>query len=171
MPSKSRSSRKFQTPPGMHDILLDQMRWHEYVRSTAKTIAEAYGFAHIATPVLEDAELFSRGLGAATDIVEKELFTLKTKGGDFLALRPEGTAPIARAYIQQGMKSLPQPVKLFYYNPMFRHDRPQRGRLREFWQFCWRRVLVSNRERIPQRRDQRPQPTQTPPRITMDCNG
>jgi len=111
------------------------MRWHEYVRSTAKTIAEAYGFAHIATPVLEDAELFSRGLGAATDIVEKELFTLKTKGGDFLALRPEGTAPIARAYIQQGMKSLPQPVKLFYYNPMFRHDRPQRGRLREFWQF------------------------------------
>jgi histidyl-tRNA synthetase len=85
--------------------------------------------------VLEDTELFTRGIGLATDIVQKEMFNLRTKGGDKLALRPEGTAPVVRAYIQHGMHNLPQPVKLWYFSQFFRYERPQAGRFRQFWQF------------------------------------
>ena len=126
---------KIQTPPGMHDILPDEAVWFDYVHQVVADIAESYGFGRIETPALEHRELFSRGLGMATDIVEKEMYTLRTKGGDKLALRPEGTAPIVRSYIQRGMKAWPQPVKLWYFSPMFRHERQQAGRFRQFWQF------------------------------------
>ncbi len=125
---------KFQTPTGMHDILPEDQKYFQKIYDLVKDIAEFYNFQKIETPILEETELFSRGIGLATDIVQKEMFTLKTKGGDSLTLRPEGTAPIARAYIEHGMQNLPQPVKLWYFGPYFRHEHPQAGRYRQFWQ-------------------------------------
>ncbi|MBI2633704.1 MAG: histidine--tRNA ligase [Parcubacteria group bacterium] len=130
-----KKSGGFQSPKGMHDILLPETLVLEKFRRTAKEVAEFYGFEEIQTPALEQEELFAKGVGLATNIVEKEMYTLRTKGGDRLALRPEGTAPVVRAYIQHGMASLPQPVKLWYFEPMFRHESPQAGRFREFRQF------------------------------------
>ncbi len=109
-----------------------------YFRKTYKTaekMADFYNFGKIDTPILEDAELFARGVGGATDIVKREMFSLKTKGGNLLALRPEWTAPVVRSYIQNGMHNLPQPLKLWYFGPCFRHENPQAGRYRQFWQF------------------------------------
>jgi histidyl-tRNA synthetase len=126
---------KFQTPTGMHDILPEDERYFQEIYKVVKEIADFYRFQKIETPILEDTELFSRGIGMATDIVQKEMFTFKTRGGDFLTLRPEGTAPIIRAYFQHGFKNLPQPVKLWYFSPFFRYERPQLGRFRQFWQF------------------------------------
>ncbi len=126
---------KFQTPTGMHDILPEDERYFEKIYEVVKGVADFYGFKRIETPILEEAGLFSRGVGMATDVVQKEMFSLKTKGGDLLTLRPEGTASIARAYIEHGMQSLPQPVKLWYFGPYFRYERPQSGRYRQFWQF------------------------------------
>ncbi len=93
-----------------------------------------YGFEIIETPVLEFADLFEKGIGLNTDVVEHEMYTLKTKGGDFLALRPELTAPVVRAYIENGFANQPQPVKFFHYGPVFRHETPQAGRYRQFHQ-------------------------------------
>ena len=101
----------------------------------AQEIAVYYGFQPIETPILEHEELFARGVGEHTDIVEKEMYSLRTKGGDHLVMRPEGTAPIMRAYIEHGMHTMPQPVMLYYGGPFFRHENPQRGRLRELRQF------------------------------------
>lgn len=119
----------------MHDILHGDIRYMERVLEKAFEIAEFYGFLPIKTPHLEQAELFLRPLGETSDVVEKEMYTLRTKGGDFLALRPEGTAGIVRAYFENGMGSWPQPVKLYYEGAFFRHEKPQRGRFREFRQF------------------------------------
>lgn len=126
---------KFQTPTGMHDIFGQTWRYYQKIYDIVREIAEFYNFQRIETPILENAELFLRGIGLNTDIVQKEMFTLKTKGGDFLALRPEGTAPIARSFLQHGMQNLPQPVKFWYFGPFFRLERPQAGRFRQFWQF------------------------------------
>ena len=126
---------KFQRPTGMHDILSFESKYFKDISDKVDEIADFYGFGRIETPILEDAELFTKGVGVATDIVQKEMFTLKTKGDDHLALRPEGTAPIARAYLEHGMAGRPQPVKLFYMGPFFRYERPQAGRYRQFWQF------------------------------------
>jgi len=126
---------KFQTPTGMHDVLPADQRYFKKIYDTAESIANFYGFEKIDTPIVEMAELFSRGIGLTTDIVEKEMYVLKTKGGDILALRPEGTAPVVRAFIEHGMHSLPQPVKLWYFGPYFRHEKPQADRYRQFWQF------------------------------------
>ncbi|TSC89497.1 MAG: histidine--tRNA ligase [Parcubacteria group bacterium Gr01-1014_2] len=126
--------KQIQSVKGMHDILPDQWPSRDFIFKKAKTILEDYDFERIETPVLEETELFERGVGEGTDIVEKEMYSFKTKGGDSVTMRPEGTAPIVRAYIEHGMKSLPQPVKLYYLSPMFRHEQPQGGRLRQFWQ-------------------------------------
>lgn len=126
---------KFQTPTGMHDILPEDQKYFQKIYKTVEEVADFYDFKKIDTPILEDLELFSRGVGLSTDVVQKEMFNLKTKGGDYLSLRPEGTAPLIRAYIQHGMQSLPQPVKLWYSGPYFRYERPQSGRFRQFWQF------------------------------------
>ncbi len=101
----------------------------------AQEVALYYGFKPIETPMLEYEEIFTGGIGAGTDIIDKEMYTLKTKGGDYLALRPEHTAPLMRAYIEHGMQNMPQPVMFYQYGPVFRHDKPQRGRYRQFWQF------------------------------------
>lgn len=126
---------KFQRPTGMHDILPEDQKYFKRIYTVVSNIADFYGFGKIDTPILEETELFSRGIGMATDIVKKEMYTLKTKGGDFLSLRPEWTAPIVRSYIENGMKNLPQPVKLWYFGPCYRYERPQADRYRQFWQF------------------------------------
>jgi len=126
---------KFQSPTGMHDILPEDQKYFQKIYKVVEDIADFYDFQKIDTPILEETELFSRGVGLNTDIVEKEMYSLKTKGGDYLSLRPEGTAPVARAYIEHGMFNLPQPVKLWYFGPFFRYERPQTGRFRQFWQF------------------------------------
>jgi len=119
----------------MHDILPEDAGLLEHIVEKAKKLAEFYGYSPIKTPHLESAELFLRPLGETSDVVEKQMYALRTRGGDFLALRPEGTAGIMRAYQQNGMSSWPQPVKLYYEGAFFRHENPQRGRFREFRQF------------------------------------
>ncbi|MEA3296006.1 MAG: histidine--tRNA ligase [Patescibacteria group bacterium] len=129
------SKLKFQTPTGMHDILPEEQKYFKKVYSVVENIAIFYGFKKITTPILEQYELFEKGTGLTTDVVQKEMFKLRTKGNDVLALRPEGTPSVARAYIQHGMTKLPQPVKLWYSGPFFRYERPQAGRYRQFNQF------------------------------------
>ncbi len=126
--------KQIQSVKGMHDILQEAWPWREFVFKKAKTILEDYDYERIETPIVEETELFQRGVGEGTDIVEKEMYSFKTKGGDDLTLRPEGTAPIVRAYIEHGMKVLPQPVKLYYLSQMLRHEQPQADRYRHFWQ-------------------------------------
>lgn len=126
---------KFQSPTGTHDILPQNQAYYDKIYKTVKDIVSFYDFGKIDTPILEDANLFIRSVGENTDIVEKEMFILKTKGKDYLALRPEGTAPIMRAYIENGLLSLPQPVRLWYFGPFFRYEKPQAGRFRQFNQF------------------------------------
>lgn len=135
---------KFQTPKGMHDIFRDEWRYYQKILDTAKEFADFYRFERIETPILEDKELFSKGIGLGTDIVQKEMFTLQTKGGTNLCLRPEGTASVARAFIQHGMQNLPQPVKLWYFGPFFRYENPQAGRYRQFWQLGFEIISEQN---------------------------
>ena len=105
------------------------------MRDTAERVARLFDYRLIATPIVEDAAVFLRTVGADSDIVAKEMYTFEDRGGGNLALRPEGTAAVCRAYIEHGMASRPQPVRLFYFGPMFRYDRPQAGRYRQLWQF------------------------------------
>jgi histidyl-tRNA synthetase len=131
---KAEKKDSFQAPKGMHDILpVDEPYW-EKIESTVKALSRAYSFGRIETPVLEFADLYSKTSGVESDVVEKEMYSLRTKGGDLLALRPEYTPGICRAYLENGMSRLGQPQKLFYMGPVFRHDRPQLGRYRQFTQ-------------------------------------
>jgi len=125
---------KFQAPRGTFDVLPEQARGRARVQRVAAEVFARAGYEPIATPAFEDTELFVRGVGRSTDIVVKEMFTFEDKGGRSLTLRPEGTAPICRAYLEHGMQKLAQPVKLFYAGPFFRHERPQAGRYRQFHQ-------------------------------------
>ncbi len=125
-------SSRFQAPKGTFDVLPGDAAGRELVERTARELFDRAGYARIETPVFEDTELFARGVGASTDIVRKEMFTFEDQGGRSVTLRPEGTAPIARAYLEHGMQKLPQPVKLWYAGPFFRHERPQAGRFRQF---------------------------------------
>ncbi|OGZ95618.1 MAG: hypothetical protein A3I44_03910 [Candidatus Sungbacteria bacterium RIFCSPLOWO2_02_FULL_51_17] len=131
---KKQKQKEFQTPRGMHDILPEDQKYYERIRSVLRTLFSYYGFGRIDTPILEDTDLFLHGVGHSTDIVEKEMYSFKTEGGDALTLRPEGTAAVARAYTEHGMFTRPQPVKLYYEGPFFRHEAPQRGRYRQFHQ-------------------------------------
>lgn len=140
MPTKSKSdSNKSKEAPqsakGMRDLIGDELFDFQGFFEKAAEIALYYGFKPIETPILEKEELFTHGVGEVTDIVGKEMYGLKTKGGDKLSMRPEGSAAIMRAYIEHGMQSLPQPIMLYYHGPFFRHERPQKGRFRQFYQF------------------------------------
>jgi len=126
---------RFQTPTGMHDILPEEQLYRRRIYEVVEKMTDFYGFNKIDTPILEYTDLFSKGIGLDTDIIQKEMFTFKTKGEDVLSLRPEGTSPIVRAYLEAGMFNVPQPVKLWYLGPFFRHEKPQAGRFRQFWQF------------------------------------
>jgi histidyl-tRNA synthetase len=126
------AKQQFQTLRGMYDVLPEQAAQFDNVIDNFRKVAEAAGYGHIDTPLLEDTALFVRGVGADTDAVSKELYSFSDRSDHGVALRPEFTAGIVRAYIEHGMNSLPQPVKLFSYGPAFRYDRPQAGRQRQF---------------------------------------
>ena len=128
---------KYQAPRGMRDLLPADMAVFQRVESLADELAARYGYLPIDTPIVEDAGVFERAIGQQTDVVEKELFRVLTPTEDKprWALRPEATAGIARAYIEHGMQTLPPPVRFSSFGPMFRHDRPQAGRFRQFWQW------------------------------------
>jgi histidyl-tRNA synthetase len=123
-----------QAPRGTFDVLPEEAARREVVEAQAKRILEAAGFGRIETPAFEYTELFERGVGEATDIVQKEMYSFEDGAGRSLTLRPEGTAPVCRAYIEHGMHKLALPVKLWYLSSFFRAEAPQRGRYREFWQ-------------------------------------
>ena len=126
---------KFQKPTGTRDILPGEEKYFQKVYDVCENIAKFYGFNQITTPILEQTELFSKGTGISTDIVQKQMYNLRTKGGDLLTLRPEFTPGIVRAFIEQGMQSFPQPVKLYSKGPLFRYEHSQAGRYRQFNQF------------------------------------
>ncbi len=126
---------EISTVKGMRDLYDNEVfRYRGFEEKAAET-ALYYGFKPIETPIVEKEALFSRTVGEESDIVNKEMYTFKSKGGDKLALRPEFTASMMRAYIENGMRSLPQPVYLYSFGPLFRHERPQKGRYRQFYQF------------------------------------
>jgi len=123
---------RYQVPRGTFDVLPEQEPIRERIESAAKAIFDRAGYGRIETPAFEDTELFERGVGEATDIVRKEMFTFTDHGGRSVTLRPEGTAPICRAYVEHGMHKLAQPVRLWYAGPFFRYEAPQAGRFRQF---------------------------------------
>lgn len=133
-PEAVKETLLLQPPRGMKDILPEDQSYWDQVRRCTERLAREYGYTRIDTPLVEFSNLFARGVGEGTDIVEKEMYNFVTKGGDKVALRPEMTAGICRAYIQHGMNVLPKPIKLFSTGPVYRYDRPQEGRYREFYQ-------------------------------------
>jgi histidyl-tRNA synthetase len=125
---------RFKAPRGTFDVLPSDSRARARVYVAAAMAFERAGYGRIETPVFEETELFARGVGESTDIVQKEMFTFEDQGGRSLTLRPEATASICRAFVEHGMHKLPQPVKLWCWGPFFRHERPQSGRYRQFHQ-------------------------------------
>lgn len=125
----------YRAPRGTTDILPQEQSYWRYVERHAIAVCERFGYERIDTPLFEAAGLFARSVGPETDIVEKETYTFQDRGGDEVTLRPEGTAPVCRAYIERGMQNLPQPVRLYYFCPIFRYERPQAGRYRQHHQF------------------------------------
>ncbi len=124
-----------QSPRGTHDVLPEDAEIFRFVETTFEKICRLYGYKEIRTPLFEETELFTRGLGEATEVVEKQMYTFPDKAGRSLTLRPEGTAPVVRSVLQNNLhKKHPLPLKLFYYGPMFRYERPQAGRERQFHQ-------------------------------------
>lgn len=124
-----------QKPKGTKDVTPDESYIWQYIEGKARDIAHLYGFREIRTPVFEHTELFLRGVGDTSDIVQKEMYTFNDKGNRSITLKPEGTAGAARSFIEEGMSSKPQPVKMFYITPVFRYENTNKGRLREHHQF------------------------------------
>ncbi len=124
-----------KAPRGTRDILPEEAVKRQYLEAAFASLCRRYGYGEIRVPTFEHTELFVRGVGDASDIVRKEMYTFEDKGGRSLTLRPEGTAGVVRAFIEEGMASRPAPVKLFYQMSMFRYEKMQKGRYREFWQF------------------------------------
>lgn len=135
MPRQKFKKEFLKTPKGTHDILPHDFLYWRFVEDKTHELAQAYGYKPIRTPHIEKAELFSATLGESSDVIEKQMYAFKTRGGDPLVLRPEGTVPIMRSYFEHGMHTWPQPVMLYYLGSFFRHENPQRGRYREFGQF------------------------------------
>ena len=125
----------YRAPRGTADILPEEQKYWRYVEDRARSVAHKYGYRQLDTPIFEQSGLFVRGVGQVTDIVEKEMYSFEDRGGDSMTLRPEGTAPACRAYLEHGMRNLPQPVRLYYFSPTFRYERPQAGRYRQHHQF------------------------------------
>jgi len=133
--SNNKKKIKFQTIRGMRDILPDDQPYWEKIRKTVSKVASEYNYGRIDTPFVEPVSLFERTTGRDTDIVEKEMYKFETQSEKKVSLRPEGTPSVVRSYIEHGMRTKPSPVKLFYIGPMFRYNRPQKGRYRQFFQF------------------------------------
>jgi histidyl-tRNA synthetase len=132
---KPANTSLYQGVKGMPDVLPKEEGWWKAFREAGRAVAELHDFHLIETPILEPAGLFEAGVGAATDIVEKQMYTFRTKGGDRVALRPEGTAAVMRAYLEHHLGYFASPLKVFYEGPMFRYERPQAGRERQFHQW------------------------------------
>ncbi|MFA6410804.1 MAG: histidine--tRNA ligase [Candidatus Buchananbacteria bacterium] len=132
---KVQVAKSCQLLRGFKDILPAEQNYWQFIRQAAESFASGYGFSRIDTPILEEINLFARTIGKQTDIVEKEMFSFADQGEGTVVMRPEATASIARAYVNHGMVNLPQPVKLYYWGQMFRRERPQSGRQRQFHQF------------------------------------
>jgi histidyl-tRNA synthetase len=130
----AKGSKKFTAVKGMSDILPPESELWQHVEDAARHVFGLYGYGEIRTPILEQTELFKRGVGDTTSIVEKEMYTFEDRGGDHLSLRPEGTASVVRAYIESGSASNEPLVGYYYLGPMFRRERPQKGRQRQFYQ-------------------------------------
>jgi histidyl-tRNA synthetase len=128
------SAPKLKAPRGTYDVLGEQAQERATLETRARTLLERAGYERIETPTFEATELFARGVGESTDIVRKEMFSFEDASGRSLTLRPEGTAPVCRAYVEHGMHKRRQPVKLWYLSSFFRHERAQAGRYRQFWQ-------------------------------------
>ena len=128
------TAARVQAPRGTRDVLPEEGRLRARIVDVARATFEGYGYAPVVTPTFEDTEVFVRGVGTSTDIVRKEMYTFEDEAGRSLTLRPEGTAPVARAFVQHGMHKRPRPVKLWYLAPMFRREAPQAGRYREHHQ-------------------------------------
>ena len=124
-----------QRPRGTADILPSEQKYWKFIQETTAKVCEQFGYKRLDTPQFESKDLFIRGVGTQTDIVQKETYTFQDKGNEELTLRAEGTAPACRAYIENGMKNLQQPVRLYYHASIFRYERPQSGRYREHHQF------------------------------------
>lgn len=133
--AKKNISKTPQLLRGFKDILPAEQDYWQFIQKTVESFSDGYGFGKIDPPLLEEASLFVRSIGKQTDIVEKEMFSFTDQGEGLVVLRPEATAQVMRAYINHGMINLPQPVKLYYFGPMFRHEKPQSGRQRQFHQF------------------------------------
>lgn len=125
----------FQTPKGVHDILPADHEFYTFIKKVVRHRARQGGFRRISTPIFEFTEVFKRSIGDTSDIVSKEMYTFLDRKGRSLTLKPEGTAGVVRSYIQNNLNQLPQPLMLYYFEPHFRYDRPQKGRYRQFWQF------------------------------------
>ena len=125
----------FKAPRGTTDLLPEEQKYWRHIEDVCVRLCHAYGYSRLDTPVFESASLFQRSVGEGTDIVEKETYTFADRGDELMTLRPEGTAPVCRAYIEHGMHTLSQPVRLYYFCPVFRYERPQAGRYREHHQF------------------------------------
>ena len=123
-----------QKPKGTKDILPDETYKWQYIEKKIYELFKNYGYKEIRVPVFENTELFQRGVGDTTDVVQKEMYTFDDKGGRSITLRPEGTAGVVRAYIENGLASMPSPIKMFYNMAMYRYENVQKGRLREFHQ-------------------------------------
>ena len=125
----------YRAPRGTTDILPAEQKYWHYIETRATQLAHLHGYNRLDTPVFEVSSLFDRTVGENTDIVQKEMYKFEDRGGDPMTLRPEGTAPVCRAYLEHGMYTLPQPIRLYYFCPVFRYERPQSGRYREHHQF------------------------------------
>ncbi|MBN1258463.1 histidine--tRNA ligase [Candidatus Peregrinibacteria bacterium] len=125
----------YQCPKGTHDILPDEHLYFSFIKKVVRYHCRRAGYRRISTPMFEDINVFVRSIGDTSDIVEKEMFVFESKSGKKYALKPEGTAGVVRAYLQNGMQQLPKPVELYYIEPHFRYNRPQKGRYRQFHQF------------------------------------
>jgi len=130
----------YRAPRGTTDILPPEQPYWRYVEQKAADICQRYGYERIDSPLFEDAGLFIRTVGAGTDIVEKEMYSFEDKGGNQITLRPEGTAPVCRAYVEHGLHNQPQPVRLYYFADIFRYERPQAGRYRQHHQFGYEAI-------------------------------
>ena len=125
----------YRAPRGTADVLPEEQGYWRYIEAKARALGQRFGYRRLDTPVFEQTSLFVRGVGQGTDIVEKEMYSFQDRGGDSMTLRPEGTAPVCRAYLEHGMHNQPQPVRLYYFSPAFRYERPQAGRYRQHHQF------------------------------------
>jgi len=133
--AKEKNIQKFSRLRGMKDVLIDEYKYWDLIVKKSNKLAKVYGFNRIDTPVMERLDLYERSTGKETDIVSKEMYTFIDKSGDKIALRPEATPGLVRAYIEHGMLNLPQPVRTYWMGPLFRHEKPQAGRFRQHTQF------------------------------------